>query len=120
HATRAEQVLDAERKPFERASLAAGNTRVAVGCLSQRAIRRGGDICIERRIRGFNRIDESLGQLLCGEAVRLQALARLGEGGPGEVCHGRMLVAFDTTIHSAILTPLLRRERAEVGGWFLG
>ena len=84
HALGAEQILDGERQAFERTGFAFRETRVGALRHGERAFGRLRDERVERA-RILDGLDESLGQLLRRDALRLHGIARIAKGKSGGI-----------------------------------
>uniref|UniRef100_A0A0N4ZAQ8 Amidohydrolase family protein n=1 Tax=Parastrongyloides trichosuri TaxID=131310 RepID=A0A0N4ZAQ8_PARTI len=87
HALGAEQVLDAQRRAFQRPALALGQTGVAGPRLCQRLVRRHLDIGVQRRVGGLDIGQEGLGQFFRREGLGLQAVDGVGQRQLGQIGH---------------------------------
>jgi len=85
HALCAEQVLDAERRAFERAALALGKLRIRSLGHVDRLVWRDDHIGVQRFVRRRNVVEEGLRDFLRRKLLRLQAIDCVGEGELGQV-----------------------------------
>ena len=87
HAFGAEEILDPERRAFERARFARGALGVGRFRPLARQLRRRHHERVEMRVGFLDRVDERVGEFDGGELLLLHAVERVGESEGGQIGH---------------------------------